>query len=587
MGDTSSQIGTDMEDRARAELIEEYFSSTGVGAPEVEGFLWLKAEGKKTWKKFYFVLRTSGLYYAPKGKKTSKDLVCLARFDVNQVYFGVKWQPKFKAPSKHCFAIKHPQIQAKNPKYIRYLCADSELELNKWVTGIRLAKYGKGLYDNYRKIIEDIAHEDIDRLASARLSVNSTKSTSSSQEDQIPMTTTTVIVHSSHNGGVHCRSSRSSSTTSGRSESSSLHNKENNCSSSSVEQGFSCDSPEGGTIKKKPSAAKGALVTFKPSEGKCNNNKEVRFKDTYSTIPNEDEVDIGIPAHREQTYATMRRGSTPTNFNNPYLDNPNEKSVYNNIENILNNHRLTLDRHGLPDPPHPIRRRYSNESLVSNPQMLHSGTLVPTEQPTSVQVSPQLRNKPPHVAPKPAPPIGPKPGNAPPVSPKPQMSIPVSPPEPQRPAPVLKPQVSRKPSVDKSVLLKKQQQICDLESVSKPTYEDTLKKCQSLMEDKKPPSPQVPPKPSLANRALASAKLDNSQKISHLPPTGLNRANKSNKAIKINVEDPEIRPFPNRFSSGEYENASAEQQIPQQQRKINAPPLPKRNDETHLSWNRS
>lgn len=152
LGDTSSQIGTDMEDRARAELVEEYFSSTGVGAPEVEGFLWLKAEAKKAWKRFYFVLRTSGLYYAPKGKKTSRDLVCLAGFDVNQVYFGVKWHPKFKAPSRHCFAIKHPQIQAKNPKYIRYLCSDTEIELNKWVTGIRLAKYGRTLYENYRSV---------------------------------------------------------------------------------------------------------------------------------------------------------------------------------------------------------------------------------------------------------------------------------------------------------------------------------------------------------------------------------------------------------------------------------------------------
>ena len=82
---SSSQRGDAMEDHARQELIEEYFSSSGVGAPEVEGFVWLKADNKKSWKKFYFVLRSSGLYYAPKGKKTSKDLVCLATFDVNQV----------------------------------------------------------------------------------------------------------------------------------------------------------------------------------------------------------------------------------------------------------------------------------------------------------------------------------------------------------------------------------------------------------------------------------------------------------------------------------------------------------------------
>ena len=75
-----------------------------------------------------------GLYYAPKapvasataiGSKSSKrasighrsstkGLVCLARFDgCNQVYYGVKWQAKFKAPTRHCFAVKHPQIQVK------------------------------------------------------------------------------------------------------------------------------------------------------------------------------------------------------------------------------------------------------------------------------------------------------------------------------------------------------------------------------------------------------------------------------------------------------------------------------------------
>merc|ERR1719445_385035 len=173
LGSSSSQKDDQMEEHSRQELLEEYFSSSGVGAPQIEGFMWLKADGKKSWKKFYFVLRSSGLYYAPKGKKSSKDLVCLSTFDVNQVYYGAGWRKKFKAPSDFCFAIKHPQIQAKTPKYIRYLCVDTEMEMHQWVTGIRVAKNGKQLFTNYRAIEEEITHADIDILTSKRFSVNS------------------------------------------------------------------------------------------------------------------------------------------------------------------------------------------------------------------------------------------------------------------------------------------------------------------------------------------------------------------------------------------------------------------------------
>merc|ERR1719320_1387832 len=47
LGSTSSQKDDQMEEHCRQELIEEYFSSTGVGAPEVEGYIWLKADSKK------------------------------------------------------------------------------------------------------------------------------------------------------------------------------------------------------------------------------------------------------------------------------------------------------------------------------------------------------------------------------------------------------------------------------------------------------------------------------------------------------------------------------------------------------------
>lgn len=176
LGTSSSQRDDSMEEHSRQELLEEYFNSSGVGAPELEGTIWLKQDSKKSWKRFYFVLRTSGLYYAPKGNKksSSKDLVCLTTFDVNQVYYGVGWRNKYKAPTEFCFGVKHPQIQAKNPKYIKYLCVDTQRELHQWVTAIRIAKNGRNLFDNYRGIVEEMTHVDIDILTSKRFSVNST-----------------------------------------------------------------------------------------------------------------------------------------------------------------------------------------------------------------------------------------------------------------------------------------------------------------------------------------------------------------------------------------------------------------------------
>lgn len=38
--------------------------------PEIHGYLYAKEQGKKSWKKLYFILRRSGLYFSTKG--TSK-----------------------------------------------------------------------------------------------------------------------------------------------------------------------------------------------------------------------------------------------------------------------------------------------------------------------------------------------------------------------------------------------------------------------------------------------------------------------------------------------------------------------------------
>ncbi|KAM4606286.1 amyloid beta A4 precursor protein-binding family B member 1-interacting protein [Polymixia lowei] len=140
----------DMKDRDKELLIEENFCGTSIIVPDLEGALYLKDDGKKSWKQRLFLLRASGIYYVPKGKsKTSRDLVCFVQFDNVNVYYGKDFKSKYKAPTDFCFVLKHPQIQ-KESQYIKYLCCDDAWAMNLWVTGIRIAKYGVAMYDNYK-----------------------------------------------------------------------------------------------------------------------------------------------------------------------------------------------------------------------------------------------------------------------------------------------------------------------------------------------------------------------------------------------------------------------------------------------------
>ncbi|KAH6937619.1 hypothetical protein HPB50_002534 [Hyalomma asiaticum] len=86
----------------------------------------------------------------------------------------------------------HPQIQTKSSKYIKYLCAEDKVTLQRWVTGCRIAKsfatqgvvmgiadtvgyldyiaskYGRIIKDNYDNLMRDIVEEDLETLANAR-----------------------------------------------------------------------------------------------------------------------------------------------------------------------------------------------------------------------------------------------------------------------------------------------------------------------------------------------------------------------------------------------------------------------------------
>lgn len=251
----------DFDDHARTLLLEEFFSG-GAGVPEVEGPLFLKADSKKGWKRHHFVLRASGLYYLPKekargGGSSARDLAHLASFDVNQVYYGVGWRKKYKAPTDFCFAIKHPRLQQpKSAKYIKFLCAEDEAALHRWVVGIRLAKFGRQLMDNYRALVDELAQDDLDQLAQARsCSVSSIAAGGgsrsgggcggSSPSDSPGGAAADAASTGSSSSGCLSDGCCGSATGSGGTAST--------LSGNAAAAGFECDFPTTGTIKRKPS----------------------------------------------------------------------------------------------------------------------------------------------------------------------------------------------------------------------------------------------------------------------------------------------------------------------------------------------
>uniref|UniRef100_A0ABM0MVG7 Ras-associated and pleckstrin homology domains-containing protein 1-like n=1 Tax=Saccoglossus kowalevskii TaxID=10224 RepID=A0ABM0MVG7_SACKO len=183
----SSNTAQEFAEKTKQDLIDEFFLSGANSVPELEGGLYLKAEGKKSWKKHFCMLRGSGIYYCPKGKsKSLKDLVCYVQFEHIDVYNGVGWKKKYKCPSDFCFALKHPQIMQKS-KYIKYLCAEDYRTTQKWITAIRIAKYGKQLHMSY-KLTQKEMRDNGSNLSSLRSSdtssMTSMQSSSSTQSSQ-------------------------------------------------------------------------------------------------------------------------------------------------------------------------------------------------------------------------------------------------------------------------------------------------------------------------------------------------------------------------------------------------------------------
>lgn len=149
-----------LAEKSKDILLQEFFQKDAMRLPELDGVLYLK-EGKKSWKKHYFVLRASGIYYTPKGKtKSLRDIVCLLKFEHMSIFNGLGFKKKLKAPTDHCFVLKHPQFHDLESKAVRCFCAEDLPTMQRWVVGIRLAKIGYKMLLDYTE-----TQEEMDKLA--------------------------------------------------------------------------------------------------------------------------------------------------------------------------------------------------------------------------------------------------------------------------------------------------------------------------------------------------------------------------------------------------------------------------------------
>uniref|UniRef100_A0A671Q2R9 Growth factor receptor bound protein 14 n=1 Tax=Sinocyclocheilus anshuiensis TaxID=1608454 RepID=A0A671Q2R9_9TELE len=120
-----------------SQLIQTFLSSSS--CPEIHGFLHAKEHGRKSWKKFYFVLRRSGLYFSNKGtSKEPRHLQFIAEFGDSDVYTLLSAKKVYGAPTDYGFCVK--ASKSNSARDLKLLCADDEQTRTCWVTAMRLFK---------------------------------------------------------------------------------------------------------------------------------------------------------------------------------------------------------------------------------------------------------------------------------------------------------------------------------------------------------------------------------------------------------------------------------------------------------------
>ncbi|XP_049586547.1 growth factor receptor-bound protein 10 isoform X1 [Syngnathus scovelli] len=131
-----------------SQLLQNFLATSS--CPEIQGYLYVKEVGRKSWKKVYMFLRRSGLYCSTKGtSKEPRHLHLLADLEDSNIFTVITGKKQHGAPTDFEFCIKPNKCRGEL-KDLRILCAEDEQGRTCWMTAFRLFKYGILLYQNYK-----------------------------------------------------------------------------------------------------------------------------------------------------------------------------------------------------------------------------------------------------------------------------------------------------------------------------------------------------------------------------------------------------------------------------------------------------
>ncbi|XP_044191724.1 growth factor receptor-bound protein 10-like isoform X1 [Thunnus albacares] len=131
----------------QSQLLQNFLNSSS--CPEIQGYLYVKEPGRKSWKKLYMFLRRSGLYYSTKGtSKEPRHLQLLSDLEDSNIFTIITGRKLHNAPTDYQFCIKPSKVRS-DCKELKMLCAEDEQSRTCWMTAFRLLKYGIVLYQSY------------------------------------------------------------------------------------------------------------------------------------------------------------------------------------------------------------------------------------------------------------------------------------------------------------------------------------------------------------------------------------------------------------------------------------------------------